>query len=234
MPNEAITQFGSSDFMIHFSEGLFSGLWVIGLIVIAKTGATAIRLGVYFGATLFAFLWDWIQAQAWFFRLTFDDRLTPAFTLNGRAEPLFAPLAYGLVFGTASVVGLALYPRLSRRFGAWTYLLVGLAVGILDILVEGGVAVTLLKMYVFDYDSRWKILNLPWATVLYVVVMAAALVFAVINLDRLIRITRAKPEEHHHQRDPAGVWWICLLLPAGVNYFAVALVALIFNSITAW
>ena len=96
MPKEAVTQFGSSVVMIHFGEALFSMLWLIGLIVVAKTGATAIRLGVYLGATLFAFLWDWIQGQAWFFRLTFDDRLVPAFTLDGREEPLFAPLAYGL------------------------------------------------------------------------------------------------------------------------------------------
>lgn len=231
MPDEAITQFGSSDFVIHFGEVLFSLLWLVGLIVVVKTGATAIRLGVYVGATLFAFLWDWIQGQAWFFRLTFDDRLIPAFTLDGREEPLFAPLAYGLVFGTASVVGLALYPYLHRRFGPWTYLLVGLAVGVLDILVEGGVAVTLLKMYVFDYDSSWEILNLPWATVLYVVIMAAALLFAVANLDRLIRAAHANTER---QQDPAGVWWICLLLPAGVNYFAVGVVALIFNSVTPW
>ena len=234
MPNEAVTQFGSSVVMIHFGEALFSMLWLIGLIVVAKTGATAIRLGVYLGATLFAFLWDWIQGQAWFFRLTFDDRLVPAFTLDGREEPLFAPLAYGLVFGTASVVGLALYSYQYRRFGAWTYLLVGLTVGVLDILVEGGVAVTLLKMYVFNYDRRWEILNLPWATVLYVVIMAEALLFAVVNLDRLIRMARANSEEPDRRRDPSGVWWICLLLPAGVNYFAVGVVALNFNSFTPW
>jgi hypothetical protein len=220
--------------MIHFGEALFSVLWLIGLIIVAKTGATAIRLGVYLGATLFAFLWDWIQGQAWLFRITFDDRLIPAFTLDGREEPLFAPLAYGLVFGTASVVGLALYPYLHRKFGAWTYLLVGLVVGVLDILIEGGVAVTLLDMYVFDYDSRWKILNLPWATVLYVAIMAAALLFAVVSLDHLIRAARANSEELECKRDPAGVWWICLLLPAGVNYFAVGVVALIFNSFAPW
>lgn len=226
--------FGSSDALLHFGEALFSLLWLIGLIVVAKTGATAIRLGTYLGATLFAFLWDWIQGQAWFFRLTFDDRLISAFVLDGRAEPLFAPLAYGLVFGTAAVVGLAVYPYLSGKYGAWTYLLVGLAVGILDILVEGGVAVTLLKMYVFDYDSGWEILNLPWATVLYVVIMAAGLLFAVVNVDRLIQLSRASADGAVRQRDSAGIWWICLVLPAGVNYVAVAIVALIFNSFTPW
>ena len=226
--------FGSPAGLLHFGEALFSLLWLIGLIVVAKTGATAIQLGTYLGATLFAFLWDWIQGQAWFFRLTFDDRLIPAFVLNGRAEPLFAPLAYGLVFGTAAVVGLAVYPYLHGKFGAWTYLVVGLVVGVLDILVEGGVAVTLLKMYVFDYDTRWEILNLPWATVLYVVIMAAGLLFAVVNVDQLTRRAHADAERPVRQRDSAGVWWICLILPAGVNYFAVAVVALIFNSFTPW
>ncbi len=234
MRDEAITQFGSSDVMIHFGEALFSVLWLIGLIIVAKTGATAIRLGVYLGATLFAFLWDWIQGQAWFFRITFDDRLIPAFTLDGRQEPLFAPLAYGLVFGTAAVAGLALYPYLHRKFGVWTYLLVGMTVGVLDILVEGGVAVTLLDMYVFHYDGSWEILNLPWATVLYVAITAAALLFTVVSLDRLIRAARASSEEPERQRDSAGVWWICLILPAGVNYIAVGVVALIFNSFTPW
>lgn len=226
--------FGTSDALLHFGEVLFSLLWLIGLIVVAKTGATAIRLGSYLGSTLFAFLWDWIQGQAWFFRLTFDDRLIPAFVLDGRPEPLFAPLAYGLVFGTAAVVGLAVYPYLSRKFGAWAYLIVGLVVGVLDILVEGGVAVTLLKMYVFDYDSGWEILNLPWATVLYVVIMAAGLLFAVVNVDQLIRRSRANSDDSVRHKDSAGEWWICLTLPAGVNYVAVAVVALIFNSFTPW
>lgn len=226
--------FGSPAGLLHFGEALFSLLWLVGLIIVAKTGATAIRLGTYLGATLFAFLWDWIQGGAWFFRLTFDDRLIPAFVLNGRAEPLFAPLAYGLVFGTAAVVGLAVYPHLHRKFGAWTYLVVGLVVGILDILVEGGVAVTLLKMYVFDYDTRWEILNLPWATVLYVMIMAAGLLFAVVNVDQLIRRPPVDVGKPVLQRDSAGVWWIFLILPAGVNYFAVAVIALIFNSFTPW
>ena len=234
MPLQALTQFGSSDVVLHFGEALFSMLWLIGLVVVAKTGATAIRLGVYLGTTLFALLWDWIQGQDWFFRLSFDDRLVPAFSLDGRHEPLFAPLAYGLVFGTAAIVGLALYPYLHARIGVWTYLVVGLAVGVLDILVEGGVAVTVLKMYVFDYRSSWKILNLPWTTSLYCAILAAGLLFAVVTLDRLIRLVRAGSGGSEPARDPAGVWWICLLLPAGVNYFVVGVVALIVNSFTPW
>lgn len=229
LPNEVVTQLGSSSAVLHFGEALFSILWLVVLIVIARTGATAIRLGTYLGATFFAFLWDWIQAQSWFFRLTFDDRLIPVFTLDGREEPLFAPLAYGMVFGTVAVVGLALYPALHRKFGAWTYLLVGAAAAALDILVEGGVAVTMLKL--FSYDSKWEILNLPWLTVIYVAIAAAALVFTVVNLDRLIRAARDQSGAPGTQRDPVGVWWICLILPAGVNYAAVALVALIFNTL---
>lgn len=220
-----VQQFGSSDGLILFSEILFSAIWLIVLLVVIRTGATAARLGVYLGATAFSFLWDWIQAQDWFFRLTFDERLTPIFTLDGRAEPIFAPLAYGMFFGGVTVLAFSVRHWLQSRFGAWQFLVVGLFSGVLDILIEGGVAVTLLKLYVFDHDPAWEILNLPLTVIVYVVLMQTFLLYAVISLDRLLGAARSG----NPAKEPLGLWWIYFLLPSGANYVAVALTALGLN-----
>ena len=220
-----IHQFGSSDGLVLFSEILFSSLWLVALLIVIKTGATAARLGVYLGATAFAVLWDWIQGQEWFFRLTFDDRLTPLFILDGRAEPIFAPLAYGMFFGGVTVFAFSIRGWLERRFGRWQFLVVGLFSGVLDLIVEGGVAVTLLKLYVFDHNPAWEILNLPLTVMIYVVLMQTFLQYAVVSLDKYLQTGPGKAAG----REPLGLWWIYFLLPSGANYVAVALTALGLN-----
>jgi hypothetical protein len=189
--------FTSSDFVIHLGEVAFSILWLAVFLAIIRTRPTVLRVGVYIGATFFPVLWDWILGQDGAFRLTYDDRLTALFTIDGRAEPIFAPLAYGVVFGGSTVLALHHRGWLERRLGRWVYPMCWLAFVCLDVIAEG-FAVSVMKLWVFDYRASWLVWGVPITTALYVGITGVATVYAAFSLARLAGDRESAP----------GVWWI--------------------------
>jgi hypothetical protein len=222
--------FTTSDFVLHLGEIAFSLIWLAVFVVVLLTGATALRAGIYLGATYSPVLWDWILGQDWLFRLTYDERLVSLFTIDGRAEPTFAPLAYGMFFGGATILALHYRGWLEQRLGRWLYLVCGLALGLADLVAEG-FAVSVLRMWVFDYQESWLIWGVPITTALWVGLVQAGVLYAVFSFARLI-----EDQDGNKKKDkaPAGTWWVSLLIPPGASYVAVTVLAFIVNTAKPW
>lgn len=215
--------FTASDLVLHLGEVTFSLLWLAVFVTVLLTGATALRVGVYLGATYSPMLWDWILGQDWLFRLTYDDRLVSLFTIDGRAEPIFAPLAYGMFFGGATVLAMQYRSWLEHHLGRWLYPVCGLALALADLVAEG-FAVSVLRMWVFDYHESWLIWGVPLTTALWVGLVQAGVLHAVFSFARLIEGKGNAP----------GVWWVSFLIPPGVSYVAVTILAFILNTAKPW
>lgn len=144
-------------------------LWLTGLALVVRYGRTRFLAGVFTGATLCALLWDWIIGADWFFRITFDDRFVMLYSIEGRPEPLWAPLSYGFFFGITSLVALRYRRQLDAALGRWQFVLIPVALGLSDLIIEG-ITVGLLDLYVFRYDTAWLLFGVPYTNVLMIAV----------------------------------------------------------------
>ncbi|WP_419851193.1 hypothetical protein [Candidatus Poriferisocius sp.] len=121
-------------------------------------------VGIFVACNLMVF-WDWVFNSAWFFNVSYDERLLALWRVGDVEQPLFAVLAY---VGFYSFVFYALAhfaPKLDDRFGArqWPILYVVAAVYVLifeSIFVSQGV---------WEYHQRdaFKLNGVAWSNAWY-------------------------------------------------------------------
>jgi hypothetical protein len=179
------TVLGGSMIGIRGWELVCLGLWLIGLVLVVRYGRTRFLAGIYTGATLSALLWDWILGAGWFFRITFDDRFVMLYTIQGRPEPLWAPLSYGFFFGITSLVALRYRRRLDATLGNWQFVVVPVLLGLSDFVIEG-ITVGALELYVFRYDPAWLLFGVPYTNVLMIAVTECCILYAARGMGELL------------------------------------------------
>ena len=160
-------------------------LWLAGFVLVARYGRTRFLTGIYAGATLCALFWDWILGGEWFFRLTFDERFFMLYSLEGRPEPVWAPLSYGFFFGITSLVALRYRRQLDEKLGKSQFVIIPIALGLSDIIIEG-ITVGALDLYVFRIHESWLAFGVPYTNVLFIVVTEFFILYAARGMGELL------------------------------------------------
>jgi hypothetical protein len=142
--------------------------WLVGLWLVIRYGASKYLLGLFCGSSLLA-MWDWITNDIWLWRITADERFFDLFTVAGRTELLWAPFSYGFFYAIPTVLALRHRAVLDRTVGAWQYVIVPVALGFSDILIEG-ISVGWLGLYDFDYRTSYEWWGVPWTNIVFIAV----------------------------------------------------------------
>lgn len=148
--------------------------WAFGFFLVFKFGGTKFLIGIYLGTTSW-FMWDWIFTDDWFLNLRYDRRSILLYTLDGRPEPLWSPLSYGFFFGIAALVFLRYQWYFRKVAGRYIVVLFPMAMALLDLVVEGSI-VSALKIYSYGYRESWKIWNIPYTNLVWVVIIQTLMV----------------------------------------------------------
>ena len=151
----------------------------------AAKDSSRLYLGLYTGASLLAF-WDWMLGNRWFFHITFDDRFVTFFRVDGLVEPLWAGFSYGFFFGICALLAVHFGRWLDEHLGAWQYLAIGLALGFLDIAIEG-VSVGWLDLYRFNYKESYLWWGVPWTNIVFIVAAQVPIIFLARRLGDLVQ-----------------------------------------------
>lgn len=149
--------------------------WVAGVWLVRRYGATPFLVGLYAGGSVTAF-WDWLLSDRWFFNMNTDSRFLHLFTLNGIIEPLWAGFSYGFFFGICAVVAVRYRSWLDEHLGSWQYLVVPLALGASDFVIEG-ISVGWLGLYRFEYRESFLLFGVPYTNLLFIAVTQAVLLY---------------------------------------------------------
>jgi hypothetical protein len=150
-------------------------LWAVGLYLVYRWGRTRFLAGVYLGASLLM-LWDYVLNSHWFFRITFDDRTLTYMTIDGHPFTAWAPFSYGFFFGITTLVCLRYRRQLDRLLGAWQFVAVGLALGLMDFVIEG-ITVGGLHLYRFEYRDSFLVSGVPVTNLLFIALAQATLLY---------------------------------------------------------
>ena len=159
--------------------------WAVGLWLVFRLGGSRLYQGLYAGASVLAF-WDWALGNRWFFDITFDDRFVTFFKVNGLVEPVWAGFSYGFFFGICALLAVHFGPWLDEHLGRWQYLAVPVALGFLDIPIEG-ISVGWLHLYVFNYRESFLWWGVPWTNIVFIVFAQVPIIFISRRLAELVQ-----------------------------------------------
>jgi hypothetical protein len=184
------------------------GMWAVGLWLVFRLGASRLHLGLYTGASGLAF-WDWMLGNRWFFHITFDDRFVTFFRVDGLVEPLWAGFSYGFFFGICALLAVHFGRWLDEHLGGWQYLAIGLALGFLDIVIEG-ISVGWLELYRFNYQESYLWWGVPWTNIVFIVTAQVPIIFLARRLGDLVARVEQSPAvptatRHTEAGPPIGV-----------------------------
>jgi len=164
--------------------------WAVGVWLVFRLGGSRLYQGLYAGASVLAF-WDWALGNRWFFDITFDDRFVTFFKVNGLMEPLWAGFSYGFFFGICALLAVHFGPWLDEHLGRWQYLVVPVALGFLDIPIEG-ISVGWLHLYVFNYRESFLFWGVPWTNIVFIVCAQLPIIFISRRLADLVQRVSAQ------------------------------------------
>jgi hypothetical protein len=225
-------------------------MWAVGLWLVFRLGPSRLYLGLYGGASVLAF-WDWMLGNRWFFHITFDDRFVTLFRVDGSVEPLWAGFSYGFFFGICALLAVHFGRWLDEHLGAWQYLAIGVALGFLDIAIEG-VSVGWLGLYRFNYRESYLWWGVPWTNIVFIVAAQVPIIFLARRLAELMeRVPVSAPVpvsvSASGRRDPVGgaeqadagspgwlPFWVALpIAPAGL-YAGAFVTTLLLQRLQPW
>lgn len=167
-------------------------LWAVGLWLVFRLGGSRLYLGLYSGASVLAF-WDWMLGNRWFFDITFDDRFVTLFRVGGLVEPVWAGFSYGFFFGICALLAVHFGRQLDERLGAWQYPVIAVALGFLDIVIEG-ISVGWLDLYRFNYRESYLWWGVPWTNIVFIVAAQMPIIFLARRLAALLdRVPASSP-----------------------------------------
>jgi hypothetical protein len=176
--------------------------WLVGLWLVVRAGSTPYLHGLFWGASGLA-MWDWITNDVWLWNITADGRFFDFFTVAGRTELLWAPFSYGFFYAIPTVLALQYRAALDRTVGAWQYVLIPVALGFSDILIEG-VSVGWLGLYDFAYKSSYEWWGVPWTNIVFIAVSQVPILFLARRAADLCRLA-GLPSVGDPQRVPVRV-----------------------------
>lgn len=224
-------------------------MWAVGLWLVFRLGPSRLYLGLYSGSSVLAF-WDWMLGNRWFFHITFDDRFVTLFRVDGLVEPLWAGFSYGFFFGICALLAVHFGRWLDEHLGGWQYLAIGVALGFLDIAIEG-VSVGWLGLYRFNYRESYLWWGVPWTNVVFIVAAQVPIIFLARRLAELVDRVEAPsarvavpaggPAAPAVGRDEAGArplgwlpFWAALpIAPAGI-YAGAFVTTLLLQRLQPW
>ncbi len=158
--------------------------WALGLWLVFRLGGSRLYLGLYAGASILAF-WDWMLGNGWFFDITFDDRFVTLFRVDGLVEPVWAGFSYGFFFGICALLAVHFGRWLDERLGGWQYPAIAVALGFLDIVIEG-ISVGWLDLYRFNYRESYLWWGVPWTNIVFVAGAQIPIIFLARRLAELV------------------------------------------------
>ena len=159
--------------------------WGVGLWLVFRLGGSRLYQGLYAGASVLAF-WDWMLGNRWFFHITFDDRFVTLFKVDGLVEPVWAGFSYGFFFGICALLAVHYGRWLDEHLGRWQYLAVPVALGFLDIPIEG-ISVGAAHLYVFNYKESFLWWGVPWTNIVFITAAQVPIIFLARRLAELVR-----------------------------------------------
>lgn len=151
------------------------GAWLVGLWLVLRYGAGPYLLGLFSGASALA-MWDWMTNDVWLWNITADPRFFDLFTVAGRTELLWAPFSYGFFYAIPTVLALRHRALLDRTVGHWQYVLIPVALGFSDIVIEG-ISVGWLGLYDFAYQPSYEWWGVPWTNIVFIAVSQVPILF---------------------------------------------------------
>jgi hypothetical protein len=149
--------------------------WLAGLWLVVRYSATPYLLGLFLGSSALA-MWDWITNDIWLWNIAADERFFDLFTVAGRTELLWAPFSYGFFYAIPTVLALRHRDLIDRTVGRWQYLLIPVALGFSDILIEG-VSVGWLGLYDFAYQPSYEWWGVPWTNIVFIAVSQVPILY---------------------------------------------------------
>jgi hypothetical protein len=200
--------------------------WAAGLWLVFRLGGSRFYLGLYGGASVLAF-WDWLLGNRWFFHITFDPRFVSFFRVDGMMEPLWAGFSYGFFFGICALLAVHHGRWLDQHLGAWQYVAIPVALGFLDIVIEG-ISVGWLGLYRFNYREAYLWWGVPWTNIVFVVGAQIPIIFLARRLaalvdrvrDPAVAVTVGAPARRAQEETKDLGWlpfWAALpVAPAGI------------------
>jgi hypothetical protein len=222
-------------------------MWAVGLWLVfrlaRRTGGSRLYLGLYAGASVLAF-WDWMLGNRWFFHITFDDRFVTLFRVDGLVEPLWAGFSYGFFFGICALLAVHFGRWLDEHLGAWQYLAIGVALGFLDIVIEG-ISVGWLDLYRFNYRESYLWWGVPWTNIVFIGAAQVPIIFLARRLADLVErvpaespvlVGAAGPDNAAAPGKTLGwlPFWIALpIAPAGL-YVGAFVTTLLLQRLEPW
>ena len=222
--------------------------WVVGVWLVFRLGGSRLYQGLYAGASVLAF-WDWALGNRWFFDITFDDRFVSFFKVDGLMEPLWAGFSYGFFFGICALLAVHFGPWLDAHVGRWQYLVVPVALGFLDIPIEG-ISVGWLHLYAFNYRESFLWWGVPWTNIVFIVIAQFPIIFISRRLAELVQRASAPApaselltvgsagsvtEPAAREKDLGGLpFWAALpIAPAGI-YAGAFITTLLLQRLDPW
>jgi hypothetical protein len=173
--------------------------WVLGVWLVRRLGNSRLYQGLYAGASVLAF-WDWLTGNRWFFDITFDNRFVALFRVDGSMEPVWAGFSWGFFFGICALLAVHFGRWLDEHLGAWQYLAVAVALGFLDIVIEG-ISVGWLDLYRFNYQASYLWWGVPWTNIVFIAVAQVVIIFLARRLAELVeRVERVEQIERVEAR----------------------------------
>ena len=220
--------------------------WFVGLGLVFRLGGSRLYLGLYGGASVLAF-WDWLLGNRWFFHITFDPRFVSLFRVDGMMEPLWAGFSYGFFFGICALLAVHHGRWLDERLGRWQYVAIPVALGFLDIVIEG-ISVGWLGLYRFEYRESYLWWGVPWTNIVFIVGAQVPIIFLARRLAALVeRVERPAPvlvggvapvAEPRAARQEDGLGWLPFwaalpIAPAGI-YIGAFVTTLVLQRLAPW
>jgi hypothetical protein len=217
--------------------------WFVGVWLVYRLGNSRLYQGLYAGASVLAF-WDWVTGNRWFFDITFDDRFVSLFRVNGSMEPVWAGFSWGFFFGICALLAVHHGRWLDEHLGAWQYPAVAVALGFLDIVIEG-ISVGWLDLYRFNYKASYLWWGVPWTNIVFISLAQVTIIFLARRLAELVeRVEHPELVEAPlgggvgvlPQRRDAGwlpFWAAVPIAPAGI-YVGVFSTTLLLDKLNPW